>query len=272
MVGLLKPYCQPAPSFCLPVDYLDNRTPLQVHTIDANEADLSRLIDKLCMNHTSSVAVRSRVPDFSGSNLSKRQSMSQGSFRAADDRLSQATHESLVAGSIAASSATGRNARNVLLAGLVVAVLGLASVLVALRVFVAQRIPELSEAALAEAEERWEGAAVASYDMDIEISGARPGRIHIEVRNNEVTTMTRNGRSPPPRTWAVWSVPGMLETLERELELAQDPVHEMQAAAGTQLRLRCEFDPRFGYPRQYHRIVTPGGPEVFWAVTRFEEK
>jgi hypothetical protein len=139
-------------------------------------------------------------------------------------------------------------------------------------VFVAQRIPELTEVALAEAEGRWDAAAVASYDMDIEIRGARPGRVQIEVRDDEVTAMTRDGRSPPPRTWAVWSVPGMFETLERELELAEDPVHEMQASAGTQLRLRCEFDSQLGYPRRYHRIVTPGGPEVFWEVMQFELK
>jgi hypothetical protein len=171
-----------------------------------------------------------------------------------------------------ASIATGRGARRVLMAGLLVAVLGLVSVLVVLRVFVAQRIPELTEARLTEAEDRWERAAVASYDVDIKIGGAQPGLVHIEVRDGDVTVMTRDGRSPPPRTWIVWTVPGMFETLERELELAQDPVHEMQAAAGTQLRLRCEFDPQLGYPRTYHRYVTGGGPEVFWQVTRFVEK
>ena len=174
--------------------------------------------------------------------------------------------------SATASNTTGRDARRVLIAGLLVAVLGLVSVLVVLRVFVAQRIPELTEARLTEAEDRWDHAAVASYDMDIKIGGAQPGQVHIEVRNDEVIALTRDKRFPPPRTWDVWSVPGMFETLERELELAQDPVHEMQAAAGTQLRLRCEFDQQFGYPRRYHRYVTGGGPEVFWQVTRFQSK
>jgi hypothetical protein len=171
-----------------------------------------------------------------------------------------------------ASDATGRDARRVLMAGLLIAVLGLVTVLVVLRVFVAQRIPELTEARLTEAEDRWDRAAVASYDMDIKIGGAQPGLVHIEVRNGEVSAMTRDGRSPPARTWIVWTVPGMFETLERELELAQDPVHEMQAAAGTELRLRSEFDPQLGYPRKYHRYVTGGGPEVFWQVTRFQPK
>jgi hypothetical protein len=149
-------------------------------------------------------------------------------------------------------------------------VLGLACVLVALRVFVAQHIPDLTESRLGDAEELWERAGPASYDMDLEIRGARPGVVHIEVRNDEATTMTRDGRTPPERTWNVWTVPGLFETLERELELAEDPVHEMNATAGTRLQLRCDFDRTFGYPRQYHRSVSGGGPEVFWRVTSFK--
>jgi hypothetical protein len=54
------------------------------------------------------------------------------------------------------------------------------------------------------------------------------------------------------------------------LELAEDPQHEMHAAAGTQLRLRCDFDPELGFPRRYHRYATGGAPEVFWRITRFK--
>jgi hypothetical protein len=159
-----------------------------------------------------------------------------------------------------------------LMVGLLVTVLALACLLVVLRVFFAQRTTELTEPRLAEAEELWERAGPANYDMDIEIRGARPGRVHIEVRDDEVTAMMRDGHTPPKRTWNVWSVPGLFETLERELQLAEDPVHEMNAAAGTQLTLGCDFDPQFGYPRQYQRFVSGGGPEVFWQVIRFELK
>jgi hypothetical protein len=105
--------------------------------------------------------------------------------------------------------------------------------------------------------------------MDLEIRGAQPGIVHIEVRNGIATAMTRDGRVPPQRTWDVWSVAGQFDMLERELELAEDPEHEMQAARGTQLTLRCEFDAKLGYPRRYHRYVSGGGPEVYWRVTRF---
>jgi len=171
-----------------------------------------------------------------------------------------------------AASPNSRLPGRALFIGMLFAVVAIVGVVALLQTFVVQRIPELSEARLETAEDLWQRAGPASYDMDLEIRGAQPGRVHIEVRNREVTAMTRDGRAPPPRTWDVWSVPGMFDTLERELVLAEDPVHEMDAAAGTQLRLRCDFDPQYGYPRQYHRYVSGGGPEVYWRVTRFQPK
>jgi hypothetical protein len=67
-------------------------------------------------------------------------------------------------------------------------------------------------------------------------------------------------------------VPGRFDELERELEMAADPEHEMQAVAGTRLSVRCEFDPQLGFPRQFHRIAYGGGTEVYWRVTRFQSK
>ena len=140
------------------------------------------------------------------------------------------------------------------------------------RFFVAERIPELTVAKLDQAEKLWQSAGPQNYDIDVELRGAQPGTVQAQVRGGEVATMTRDGRTPQPWTWRYWSVPGMLETLERDLVMAEDPVHEMGAAAGTQWQLRCEFDPQFGYPRRYHRFVSAGGPEVYWRVTRFEPK
>jgi hypothetical protein len=151
-------------------------------------------------------------------------------------------------------------------------ILALVSLAVLLQVFVAERRPELTEARLEAAQMLWEQNGPRSYDMDLEIRGAQPGSVHLEVRDGSVTAMTRDGRSPQQRTWDVWSVPGQFETLERELVLAEDPQHEMDVAAGTRLQLRCEFDPEYGFPRRYHRYATGGAPEVFWQVTRFEPR
>lgn len=160
----------------------------------------------------------------------------------------------------------------VVLGGLLAVVLAFAVIAALLQIFVAERIPELTATSLDEAKTRWQQSDPASYDMDIELRGARPGQIHIEVRDGKVTATTRDNYVPPAHTWNVWSVPGQFETLERELQLAEDPEHEMRLEAGTRLRLRCEFDNHYGYPRVYHRQVSGGGPEVYWRVTKFAPK
>jgi hypothetical protein len=172
---------------------------------------------------------------------------------------------------VAPQSDSRRSAR-VLVIGLLLALVGFVSLLVVLSVFLGQKIPELTDSRLAEAEALWDRAAPASYDIDLEIRGARPGQVQVKVRDSAVSEMTREGRTPPERTWHTWSVPGLFETLERELEMAQDPVHEMNATSGMEVWLRCDFDPQYGYPHVYHRLVTGGGPEVYWRVTRFEPK
>jgi hypothetical protein len=158
------------------------------------------------------------------------------------------------------------------LAGSAIAGLILLSIVAALQFFVADKTPKLTAEDLQAAMERWQRAAPKGYDMDLELRGAEPGKIHVEVRDSKVTAQTRNGQTPPERTWETWSVPGMFDTLERELELAEDPEHEMDVAAGTKLQLRCAFDAKYGYPSRYHRFTTGAAPEVDWRVTRFEPK
>jgi hypothetical protein len=138
-----------------------------------------------------------------------------------------------------------------------------------LEVFVADRLPELTRDRLEAAMALWDKSGPASYDLEMQKSGARPGPVRVEVRDGKVTTVTVDGREPPPWTWDTWTVPGQFETIERELELAEDPVHQMATEAGTTLRLRCEFDKQFGFPREYRRLVSGAAPAVSWSVTRF---
>lgn len=147
----------------------------------------------------------------------------------------------------------------------------LACVVLTLQFFVAERLPELTEAELAKAKKLWQEKGLSDYDIEIEIRGAQPGSVHAEVRHSSVMAETRDQRVPPQWTWDTWSVPGLFETLEQDMQIAEDPEHEIQAAKGTKWQLRCEFDTEFGYPRRYHRLVT-GGPEVYWQVTNFVAK
>lgn len=141
----------------------------------------------------------------------------------------------------------------------------------ALQYFVAERLPDLTEASLETAMQHWQQVGPASYVMEIELRGAQPGHVHVEVEDRVVTREQRDGRTPGRWTWDTWSVPGMFDTLAQDLQIAADPQQQIQASQGTKWQLRCEFDSKYGYPLQYHRLVT-GGPEVFWRVTSFQSK
>jgi hypothetical protein len=149
--------------------------------------------------------------------------------------------------------------------------LAVACVVLALQYFVAERLPDLTDAALQAATERWNAHGPANYDMDVEIRGAQPGIVHVEVQDKQVTAETRDGRIPPRHTWDTWSVPGMLDMLSQDMATAENPEQMIQAPPGTKWRLRCEFDPKLGIPMRYHRLVT-SGPEVYWVVTSFQPK
>src|SRR5215213_4205998 len=59
----------------------------------------------------------------------------------------------------------------------------LASLVLALEFFVVERIPLLTESELASAKKRWQARGPISYDMDVEIRGAQPGRVQVNVQN-----------------------------------------------------------------------------------------
>src|SRR5689334_8267237 len=59
----------------------------------------------------------------------------------------------------------------------------IASLVLALEFFVVERIPPLTEAALSNAQKLWQQNGPVSYDMDIELRGARPGSVQVSVRN-----------------------------------------------------------------------------------------
>ncbi len=129
----------------------------------------------------------------------------------------------------------------------------------------------LTQAAYEEAAARWDKNGPASYDVDVELGGRRPGKVHVEVRNGEVTHMTRDGVEPKQRrTWYYWSVPGQLDTIELELEMAKDPVKSYGASGAREVALWAEFDPTYGYPRQFDRVVLGAADlEVHWKVASF---
>jgi hypothetical protein len=147
----------------------------------------------------------------------------------------------------------------------------LASLVLALEFFVVERIPLLTDSEFDAAKKRWIQNGPKSYDMEVELRGAQPGNVKVNVRNRVVEAETRDGRVPPEHTWDTWSVPGMLNTVELDMGTAESPEQAIGAPPGTKWELRCEFDAKLGIPRRYHRIAS-NGPEVYWRVTRFESR
>ncbi|MEX2112643.1 MAG: DUF6174 domain-containing protein [Pirellulales bacterium] len=147
------------------------------------------------------------------------------------------------------------------------ALLGMAALLVNAAL---HRPTPLTQEAYEAAAARWDEHGPASYDLDVEIGGRRPGKVHVDVRDREVTHITRDGIEPRQRrTWYYWSVPGQLDTIELELEMAKDPATSYGATGASQVALWAEFDPEYGYPLQFDRIVLGADLEVHWKVTGF---
>ena len=153
------------------------------------------------------------------------------------------------------------------------AVLGLVITIVALAIYNRRTLPRLTQTDYDAAVARWQKNGPADYDLDIELSGNRPGKIHLEVRDREVVHMTRDGVEPKQkRTWDYWSIPGQFDTIGQELEMAKDPAGSFHAPGASQVVMWAEFDPKFGYPKEYHRVVLGADFEAHWITRRFETR
>ena len=160
-----------------------------------------------------------------------------------------------------------------LLVGIALGILlGLAGVLAVVVTMAQGGAPLLTQAALDAARARWNEHGPASYVLDLEISGARAGRVHVEVRDGRVTRMTRDGRAPSQRrTWEYWSVPNQFATLAQDMRSAESPRSAFGVDSPEQVLLRARFDPRYGYPAEYQRTVLGADLDVGWRITHFEE-
>ncbi len=172
-------------------------------------------------------------------------------------------------------AAPDKNARRVRPAPLILGIaLGLAIVLVIVLVgaiLTRDSTPRLTAADYETAVARWDANGPDSYDLDLVLTGNRPGAIHVEVRDGQVVHMTRDGVEPKQeRTWYYWTVPGQFDTIGQELEMARDPADSFKSPEATGMVMWAEFDPRFGYPLKYDRVVLGTNFEIHWHVTRFE--
>lgn len=146
--------------------------------------------------------------------------------------------------------------------------LGLVALVFGLVAMRGESLPTLTAETLNEASQRWERDGPRDYDLEVEIRGRQPGHVKIEVRDREVTHMERDGVVPDQRrTWQYWSVPSQFDTIEQDMSLAQPS--GFAGVAGLRSRLQARFDPQFGYPRHYRRIVLGSDLSLEWEVVRF---
>lgn len=124
--------------------------------------------------------------------------------------------------------------------------------------------PELSRQSFDEAWDRWEATAPPDYRIEIDVVGPRSAIYAVDVKNHVVTASTHNGEPLPsdPRTMRTWSVPGMFDTMERD-------VMRIEKADAQGLSLRAEFDAKYGYPNKYYRNDHANKFEMRWTVKEF---
>ena len=144
------------------------------------------------------------------------------------------------------------------------------AIVAGLILFVRGSTPLVTAESLDAAEQRWRQSGPTDYQMDLTLTGLQAGEIHIEVHHGEVTSMVRNGQTPKQRrTWDYWSVPNQFEMIRQDLESAQQPAQAFGASDRSQFVMRADFDPHYGYPIYYQRIVLGTPHDISWRVTRF---
>lgn len=174
------------------------------------------------------------------------------------------------------NAATGSTRRRWRASDLALGVLGgvfvaLAAVAVVVVVSRRQAAPVLTGDALAAARQRWEAHGPGDYRLDLVVTGRRASGYHVAVRDGKPTRVLCNQRPTPPRTWSYWTVPGLFDVVEHDIECADDPTEGFGASPGSRVVLRAVFDAELGYPRRYERLIL-GEPhlDMTWQITRFE--
>jgi hypothetical protein len=131
------------------------------------------------------------------------------------------------------------------------------------------RMEPLTVERLNAAKQRWQARRPADYDMQIVVSGIQKGVHAIKVRDGDVVDMTTGGAEVPKHVWPRWTVEGLFDFLETELENARDPANTYGVADPNQVVLQADFDEPTGYPRRFLRHVMGRQASVEWEVTEF---
>ena len=131
------------------------------------------------------------------------------------------------------------------------------------------RLSEVSRARFDRAREQWKTKGPRSYDIETAVAGLQKAVYRVEVRDGKVVSAVRNG-SPlkDTRTMGTWSVPGMFDTMEVDVDHSEEPIR-ISARESHYVSPLARFDPTYGYPSHYRRIEWGSDVEASWEVTEF---
>ncbi|MEZ6104108.1 MAG: hypothetical protein R3E01_34640 [Pirellulaceae bacterium] len=137
--------------------------------------------------------------------------------------------------------------------------------------FAANRLPVLDRASFDAGTALWDRVGPADYSIETEVQGRQGATYKVEVRGGQAVAAWRNGAPlRDPRTWRTWSVPGMFDTIERDVEAVEAAAAGHPEPGRPQVAIRARMDPRWGYPADFQRIEIGTINEVRWHTVRFE--
>lgn len=107
----------------------------------------------------------------------------------------------------------------------------------------------LTQEGLTLARQRWDAAKIRDYRAAYLMHGSK---YEVEVRDGLVASITVNGQIPSIAQPGAYSVNGLFDTLQLELENIHDASNPLGTPPGNVIA-RVRFDDRLGYPQRYIR-------------------
>ena len=119
---------------------------------------------------------------------------------------------------------------------------------------------------------RWDAQRPANYEMQLRRWGRQSGTVQVTVENGQPIAVIEDGTLARPHTWEHWTVDGLFNIIQQDLEGLDQPERAFGVAGAEELAQQAEFDPQLGYPRRYRRAVVSTGDAIEWEITEFSSE
>jgi Family of unknown function (DUF6174) len=156
--------------------------------------------------------------------------------------------------------------RNLVLGAVIGSVIGLVGTIGVMVYFNRGQLPIMTPTEFEAAVSRWNERGPKSYDMDLEGNFDIKGKLHVEVRNGDVTAMSLDRQPSPARIWEYWSVSGLFGVVRRDLDRNQAAAKNPGGSLPQPVLQQAEFDPDLGFPRRYQRTEISSGQSGDWRI------